>query len=58
MVDYVKEIDEIIKTISSSLGKPIDKKLYKVIDRGLPHQPQSLPNGAMGVYIFFIMATF
>lgn len=53
MIDYVKEFDEIIQAVSLSLGKPIDKELYKIVDRGLPHQPKGLPTGAMGVYTFF-----
>jgi hypothetical protein len=53
VIDYVNEFDVLIQEVSSALGKPIDKTLYKIIDRGLPHQPKSLPGGAMGVYTFY-----
>jgi hypothetical protein len=53
-----KEIDEIIYKIFEVLEKPIDKKAYEVIDRGIPHQPKSLPLGMMGVYIFLYGSRF
>lgn len=53
MIDYVKEFDELIQITFSSLGKPLDKNLYNIVDRGLPHQPKSLQSGTMGVYAFY-----
>lgn len=52
MNNYVDEFDKIIQAVSESLGKSIDKRLYKILDRGLPHQPKGLPSGTMGVYTF------
>lgn len=48
----VKEIDETIYKTFEAVEKPIDRKTYRVIDRGVPHQPKSLPPGMMGVYMF------
>lgn len=48
----VEEIDKTINKIFEVLDKPIDKRDYEIIDRGIPHQAQSLPPGTMGVYVF------
>lgn len=52
-MDFINEFDRIIREVSSTLGKPIDKLKYEIIDRGIPHQPKALPSGVMGVYIFW-----
>lgn len=52
-MDLVNDFDKIIRDVSCALGKPIDKARYKIIDRGMPHQPKSLPAGTMGVYTFW-----
>lgn len=51
-MDYVNELNTIIARVSEVLGKPISKGKYQIIDRGMPHQPKSLPKGKMGIYIF------
>ena len=51
-MNIISEIHTIIEEISSILGKPINKDSYKIIDRGVPHKPQSLPPKMTGVYIF------
>jgi hypothetical protein len=55
---FVDEIQEIIKEVTEILGKPIDKEKYRIVDRGIPHKPQSLPNGMMGVYVFWYNGEF
>jgi len=57
-VDFVNDFDRIILDVSRTLGKPIDKDKYEIIDRGLPHQPRSLPIQMMGVYIFWYEGKF
>lgn len=57
-MDFVNEFDKIICEVSSVLGKSIDKTRYKIIDRGIPHQPKSLPNRMMGVYTFWYEGEF
>lgn len=42
-MDFVNDFDKIICEVSSVLGKPLDKTKYEIIDRGIPHQPRSLP---------------
>lgn len=48
----IEEIDTIIQSISYLLKKPISRESYKIIDRGVPHKPESLPKGKIAVYIF------
>lgn len=48
----VGEIETIIQSISYMLKRPIDKNSYEVIDRGVPHIPQKLPDGKMAIYMF------
>lgn len=55
---YSDEFNKIIEEVSGILGKPIDKEKYKVVDRGVPHNPQILPNGMMGVYTFWYNGSF
>ena len=57
-MDFVNEFDEIIRNVSSVLGKPIDKAKYEIIDRGIPHQPRNLPTRMMGVYTFWYEGEF
>jgi hypothetical protein len=52
-VDIINDFDKIIREVSSVLGKPIDKGNYEIIDRGMPHQPKTLPSKMMGVYTFW-----
>lgn len=51
-VDFIREFDRIILEVSSVLGKPIEKHKYRIIDRGVPHQPKTLPLQMMGIYTF------
>lgn len=57
-MDLVNEFDKIIRDVSSVLGKSIDKAKYEIIDRGIPHQPKSLPIQMMGVYTFWYEGEF
>ena len=52
-VNLISEINTIILEVSSVLGKPIEKHNYKIIDRGIPHQPKTLPIQSMGIYTFW-----
>lgn len=52
-MNYSDEFKNIIEEVSGVLGKPIHEDKYKVIDRGIPHIPQRLPIGMMGVYTFW-----
>ena len=51
-MSMINDIDKIIKDITSVLGKPIENKKFRIIDRGIPHKPESLPPGTMGIYAF------
>ena len=51
-MDFIREFDRIILEVSSVLGKPIEKHKYRIIDRGVPHQPKTLPLQMMGIYTF------
>jgi hypothetical protein len=57
-LDFINEFDKIIYDVSSVLGKPIDKTQYEIIDRGVPHQPKTLPVRMMGVYMFWYEGEF
>lgn len=51
-MDFVKEINDTIVSVTELLGNPIPKGAIEVIDRGMPHVPKSLKPGTMGVYTF------
>lgn len=57
-MNYSDEFNKLIEEVSGILGRPIDREKYKVVDRGAPHKPQSLPNGMMGVYTFWYNGSF
>ena len=57
-MNYSDEFNKIVEEVSRILGKPIDKERYKVVNRGMPHIPQSLPTGFMGVYTFWYNGSF
>ena len=57
-MDFINDFDEIIREVSSVLGKPIDRMKYEIIDRGIPHQPKALSSGMMGVYTFWYEGKF
>lgn len=50
-LSYVSEFREIIESITSAAGRKITSG-YEIIDRGMPHVPQTLKRGTMGVYTF------
>lgn len=50
--DDIREIDLAIQAVSRLLKRPIEKESYKIIDRGIPHEPKSLEKGKMAVYMF------
>lgn len=52
-MDLINEFDTIILDVSSVLGRPIEKHKYRIIDRGVPHQPKTLPIQMMGIYTFW-----
>lgn len=52
-MNKVNDFIKIIEEVSQILGKPIDKEKYIIVDRGLPHYAQNLPDGMMGVYTFW-----
>lgn len=52
-MDYTSEIDSLIQGVSLAIGKPIPRKKYEILDKGLPHaQPTRLPAGKMAIYMF------
>ena len=51
-MDLIREFDRIILEVSSVLGKPIEKHKYRIIDRGVPYQPKTLPLQMMAIYTF------
>ena len=52
MADYISEFKRLIQKASFALGKEIDADKYEIVDLGIPHIPQSLPDGKMGIYTF------
>lgn len=54
---YVAEFDEIIKGVTAAAGRKIDSH-YEIIDRGIPHVPQNLKRGTMGIYTFLYQDEF
>lgn len=57
-MNFVDDLDSIIREVSSVLGKPISKDKYVIFDRGTPHKPRALPNGMMGIYTFMYEGQF
>lgn len=57
-MDFAYDFDKIICDVSSVLGKLIDKSQYEIIDRGVPHQPKTLPVRMMGIYTFWYEGKF
>lgn len=57
-MDFIGDFDKIINEVSSILGKPIDKGKYKIIDRGIPHQPKNLSHNMLGIYTFYYEGKF
>ncbi|MDI9370569.1 MAG: hypothetical protein QM446_06570 [Synergistota bacterium] len=54
-MDYVHEIDTLIREVSLAIGKPISRDTYEIVDRGLPHIPPTrLPEGKMAIYMFLL----
>lgn len=54
----ISEIESIIQSVTTELGKCLPKEYYEIIDRGIPHQPEGLPKTKMGVYMFEHNGTF
>ena len=52
-MDIISEFDRTILDVSTILGRPIEKHKYRIIDRGVPHQPKVLPVQTMSVYTFW-----
>jgi len=54
MTDYRKEFEQVIREVSSALGKKIDSAQYEIFDRGVPHEPPKPKelDGKMGIYTF------
>ena len=52
-LNIISEFDRTILDVSTILGRPIEKHKYRIIDRGVPHQPKVLPAQTMGVYTFW-----
>lgn len=57
-MNYTDEFKKIIEEVSIISEKPIDKEKYKIVDRGMPHHPKSLPDGMMGIYTFWYNGNF
>ena len=52
MIDYPAEFHSLIQKTSSVLEREIARDKYEILDRGVPHIPQRLPHGKMGIYTF------
>lgn len=52
-MDYIQEIGSLLQNVSLATGKEIPREKYEIVDRGVPHKPNGLPKGKMGVYMFF-----
>lgn len=52
-MNLITEFDEIILETTKRLGNPINQVHYTIIDRRVPHQPDSLPPGKMGICTFW-----
>ena len=52
-MDYVNEFHQHISNVTATIGKPLDKSKYEIIDRGVPHKPAGLPIRKMGIYTFW-----
>lgn len=48
MMNPFIEFDEIILEATKLLGRPVDKKRYELVDRGMPHEPKMLPPASTG----------
>lgn len=57
-MDFSSAFEKIIKEVTTVLGKTIDKDKYEIIDRGIPHQPKSLPSHKMAIYTFWYEGKF
>lgn len=57
-MNYSEEFIKLIEQVSGILGRLIDKEKYEVVDRGVPHKPQILSNGMMGIYTFWYNGSF
>ena len=57
-MEFANDFDKIIRDVSGVLGQSIDKTKYEIIDRGMPHQPRSLPTRMMGIYTFWYEGKF
>lgn len=58
MMDSTNEFQKLIEDVSGILGKSINRETYRIVNRGIPHKPQSLPDGMMGVYVFWYNGKF
>lgn len=56
--EFASELYLTVKLVSAILGKPIDTQGIEAIDRGMPHEPQSLVKGTMSVYMFMYNGRF
>ncbi|MDR2558676.1 MAG: hypothetical protein LBC86_03915 [Oscillospiraceae bacterium] len=49
---YVKQIEEIFKSIFDTKKHPIKEGQYYIQDLGVPHRSKTLPQGKMAIYTF------
>ena len=53
MQNYKEKFDQLIQIVFSALGKKLKAgKDYEIVDRGVPHKPEHLPDEKMGIYAF------
>lgn len=58
-MNYENEIDSLIQGVSLAIGKPIPRRKYEILDRGLPHlQPTRLPFEKWQYICFCLIAIF
>ena len=51
--NLANEIENVLNRVFDSLGKPLDKTKYQIVDRKVPHTPKSLLPHQMGIYAFY-----
>lgn len=48
------ELENMISQVTSQIGKPITSQNYKIVDRGIPHNPDNLPDGKWQFICLFL----
>lgn len=49
----LNELGRRVSNVIELAGVQVEEGQIRMIDKGVPHKPSSLPKGAVGVYLFF-----